>query len=313
MIRSDGGILHLGRSKDLITKVAAQVFRCAEIHRSADDGLDLELHARERKQSRRLIRLEFDQHIDIALRPEPVGEHRSEERKAADVVPVAEPDDKFTIELDVRGHQGDCIAERCPERRKCWMSRAQTAPQTATRFVSKVVIQLGVPTCGCYPDKAGSKIARMVQFASALICGIAIAVVSAVVTVRLALHRFYSEKWWEKKLAAYVNVIEALFQVKLYMDEQIESYVGESTISEERQVQLREKWREGRDEISRAAAIGTFLMSAHATEVLERLLKELDEADTADNFLDYAGAELSAVNRGLAEIRELAKADLNVT
>src|SRR5947209_3131310 len=96
--------------------------------------------------------------------------------------------------------------------------------------------------------QAGFKIARMVQFASALICGVAITIVSALVTVRLALHRFYSEKWWEKKLAAYVTVIEALFQVKLYMDEQIESYLGESTISEERQVQLKEKWREGRDE-----------------------------------------------------------------
>jgi len=103
--RSDGGILHLGRSKDLITEVSAQVLRRAKVHRSADDSLDLELHARQSKESGCLLGLEFDQNIDITFGPKPVRQHGSEERKTPNVVSPAELCDKFTIELDVGGHR----------------------------------------------------------------------------------------------------------------------------------------------------------------------------------------------------------------
>jgi hypothetical protein len=77
--RADGGILHLGGSKHIVAEVAAQIFRRAEVHGSADDRLDLELHARQRKESRRLLGLEFDQDIDIALGPKSVRQHGSEQ------------------------------------------------------------------------------------------------------------------------------------------------------------------------------------------------------------------------------------------
>jgi ABC-type uncharacterized transport system YnjBCD permease subunit len=45
-----------------------------------------------------------------------------------------------------------------------------------------------------------------------------IAVVTARLTVRLALRRFYAEKSWERKSAAYASIIEALHHVKNHAD-----------------------------------------------------------------------------------------------
>jgi hypothetical protein len=103
--RSDGGILHLGGSKHIVPEVAAQIFGRAEVYGSADDRLELELHARQRKESRCLLGLEFDQDIDITLGPESVRQHRSEQRKALNAVPPAEVSDKIWIELNLGRHR----------------------------------------------------------------------------------------------------------------------------------------------------------------------------------------------------------------
>jgi hypothetical protein len=103
--RSDGGILHLGRSKNILTEVAAQIFGRTEIHWPANNRFDLELHTRQSKEPGRILRLKFDQNVDVALGPKLVRQHRSEERKTANVMPPAELGDEFTIELDVRRHR----------------------------------------------------------------------------------------------------------------------------------------------------------------------------------------------------------------
>lgn len=76
--RSDGGILHLGRSKNILTEVAAQIFGRTEIHWPANNRFDLELHTRQSKESGRILWLKFDEDVHVALRPEPVSQHGAE-------------------------------------------------------------------------------------------------------------------------------------------------------------------------------------------------------------------------------------------
>lgn len=60
--------------------------------------------------------------------------------------------------------------------------------------------------------------------------GLVVATVSSVVTVRLALRRFYSEKWWERKSSAYTTVIEALHHVREYTDTNLDfAYRGKDS------------------------------------------------------------------------------------
>jgi hypothetical protein len=76
--RSDGGILHLSRSKNILTEVAAQIFGRTEIHWPANNGFDLELHTCQRKESGRILGLKFDQDVKVALGAELVCQHRTE-------------------------------------------------------------------------------------------------------------------------------------------------------------------------------------------------------------------------------------------
>jgi hypothetical protein len=72
--------LHLSRPTNLVAEVTAQVFGSAQVYRFTHDGLELELHARQSKESGCVLRLEFDQEVDVALRPKPIRKHRPEQR-----------------------------------------------------------------------------------------------------------------------------------------------------------------------------------------------------------------------------------------
>ena len=54
------------------------------------------------------------------------------------------------------------------------------------------------------------------EFFLKFLVGIAIAILSSFITVRLSLARFRSEKWWEKKVTSYEKVIEAFYFSKKF-------------------------------------------------------------------------------------------------
>ena len=54
----------------------------------------------------------------------------------------------------------------------------------------------------------------MTTFLTSLAVGVMVAIVSAYVTVRLALSRFRAEQWWTRKADAYASILEALHYSK---------------------------------------------------------------------------------------------------
>lgn len=103
------------------------------------------------------------------------------------------------------------------------------------------------------------------DFLATLASQVVVAALTAFITVKLALRRFYSEKWWERKLAAYTTVIEALSHILNFIDREAESYFRGEELSEERQAELATLSHKGRDELARAASLGTFLISQQAS------------------------------------------------
>jgi hypothetical protein len=63
-------------------------------------------------------------------------------------------------------------------------------------------------------------------------------VVTAVVTVRLSLRSFYSEKWWERKAETYTAVMDSLHHMKRYDGSMLEQAFGYSELPEDRQKEL---------------------------------------------------------------------------
>lgn len=50
--------------------------------------------------------------------------------------------------------------------------------------------------------------------------GIIIAIFASFLTSSLALQKFYSEKWWERKEKAYTEIIDALYHLITYCEVQ---------------------------------------------------------------------------------------------
>ena len=150
------------------------------------------------------------------------------------------------------------------------------------------------------------------ELAASIISGIIIAVVSAMVTVRLSLHRFHSERWWEKKVVAYTTIIEALTHMQLYLKEQNEQEAGERQRDPQRETELSARSNQGRDELYRAACVGAFLISSEVSAAIERCLGLLHTAQEADNYWEYVDAEAAAVDECLQQVTKLAKRDLKV-
>src|SRR5689334_798734 len=99
----------------------------------------------------------------------------------------------------------------------------------------------------------------------------------ALLTVPIALGRFRSERLWERRLQAYVDVLVALSHVRRYSREALADVEGEATLNSEALANLAAKSSEGRDEIRRAAAIGALILGSRTAARLEQLESELDD------------------------------------
>jgi hypothetical protein len=147
-----------------------------------------------------------------------------------------------------------------------------------------------------------------------ILAGILISAFTSVITVRLALNQFYSQKWWERKANAYSAIIEALYHVQNDLGSTFDDAIGEINLSEERKKYLEEESRKGYAEIYKAENIGAFVISKEAAECLTRLRKRLDnyEDHVSKTWEENINNDFIAVRDCLEEFRIHAKRDLHV-
>ncbi len=145
-----------------------------------------------------------------------------------------------------------------------------------------------------------------------LIVSVATGLITALVSVRLALRRFRSEKWWERKAAAYSEIFESLYHVKTYAEHLLQKIEEGVRFSEERMAELGRSSKEGRDGIRRAAVIGTFLMSEEAAARLSKLVSDLDDPKYGLDLPEEVAADRDLVVAAIEELRPIAKRDLSV-
>lgn len=142
-----------------------------------------------------------------------------------------------------------------------------------------------------------------------LIAGLVIAVVSAIVTVRLALRRFYSEQWWGRKAQAYVEILGALFKVKAYLHARGSANDSAMALAADEEKNLFERSREGSDELLRASAVGVLFISQEAQARLEAVLPVVQNSWLPDSY-ESVEPTLKAVDSCIEDLRRMAKTDL---
>ena len=143
-----------------------------------------------------------------------------------------------------------------------------------------------------------------------LLAGLVIAVVSAIVTVRLALRRFYSEQWWGRKAQAYVEILSALFKVKAYLHARYTANDSPMALGADEEKNLFERSREGSDELLRASAVGVLFISSDAQTRLEAVLPLVRRSWLPDSY-DCVESTLEAIESCIKELRQMAKVDLH--
>lgn len=108
------------------------------------------------------------------------------------------------------------------------------------------------------------------------------AAVTSAVTAHLAFRRFYSERWWERKAAAYVDLIEALFRLYALPVTFHSVELGlRKELSDEEEGELVRRYREADRAVGKAIAVGNFVISRRAAEILVEFVHRKVAAEVA--------------------------------
>lgn len=140
-----------------------------------------------------------------------------------------------------------------------------------------------------------------------------IAVTVALITGWLSLRRFYREKWWEAKMRAYSDVIQALHHMRYDLEISLESaYEGERAEETEYQKKWGEKHREAWEEIRKQIDIGEFLYSPKSMELLRAFEKAARSDDPNDMYWETLERAQTAVHKYMPLIKAAARSDLGL-
>jgi hypothetical protein len=161
--------------------------------------------------------------------------------------------------------------------------------------------------------------ARSVALFWQLAISLVVAVVSAVLTVKLAFRRFLAERWWERKADAYSSILQAIHVVKRGIEDDLDSIRSHNQrTDEEYEKQKLQQFRAARDEVYKAIDTASFMLSAEAVQVLNELERDLNNnvsANTVDGFFDGLSAladEFDFYRLCLAKLPDIARRDLGI-
>jgi len=139
-----------------------------------------------------------------------------------------------------------------------------------------------------------------------LLSSLLVAIVTAIVTVRLSLGRFRTERWWERKADAYSRIVGALSDSIRFCDAEAKNFIGEGAASPE----LGQRYSDAWHKLERATAIGAYIISDDAASTLDRLARR--EKNPGTDHYSFLMGESKAYSAALTEIRREAKRDLQV-
>lgn len=149
-------------------------------------------------------------------------------------------------------------------------------------------------------------------FINKLFPGVLIAIITAVVTVRLSLRRFHSEQWWLRKADSYSKIVESLHQIKTYCEDQMEYIEMHEEPSDDKEKELQQKLKKASAEIRKAVDIGSFFISLEAERTMVNLWDEIEKAKNEPSFYEYLNFKLKCVNTALKSMKTQASKDLGV-
>jgi hypothetical protein len=128
-------------------------------------------------------------------------------------------------------------------------------------------------------------------------------------TLRLGIGKFRSEKWWERKASAYAAAIEALHGMYDLSLARVETIEAGQDISQERMKSLMTANLAGLSEIRKGASIGSFIMSKRAASILRDVLVEFEKMEAPSNH-EFHDVRATILSDAILKMTIEAKRDL---
>lgn len=115
-------------------------------------------------------------------------------------------------------------------------------------------------------------------------------------------------KWWEMRVSAYQNAIEALSDLVYYYDKHLNAEIEYRELSEQFKQKLDVYWEQSFPKVRKFADSGAFLFSEEANAALRELMRDDDEP----TYVDHLDNNLVKARKCLKRLVECSKVDLKL-
>ena len=139
-----------------------------------------------------------------------------------------------------------------------------------------------------------------------------ISVITAIVTVRLSLEQFRSERWWEKKTEAYSKIISELSIMFYCLSKWLDGAEGATNYSDEFISEFTNEYHASKINVEKVIAMGSYIISEKASTLLYDLQKELNWKSPQRDWHEELERAYTAVKTTISGLRVIAKKDLDL-
>ena len=115
-------------------------------------------------------------------------------------------------------------------------------------------------------------------------------------------------RWWELRVEAYQNAIEALSDLIYYYDRHFDAQINSYSFPDDFKDELEKHWQDANPKIRKFADSGAFLFSDKANAALRAFMHD----EYADIFIEHVDNKLAQAKSCLSELIECSKKDLRL-
>lgn len=148
------------------------------------------------------------------------------------------------------------------------------------------------------------------QFIVSSIAAVAAVVAAGVSIYNARFGRFSRQRWWERKVDAYSQIIDALSSLVYYYEEHMNAELECRKAGGQHSKGFEQFWHDGNIKIKTATAIGAFLISKEAETALQIMWKEKGKGITYGDWYGAMESDYNATNACLKTMVIVAKKDL---
>jgi hypothetical protein len=150
------------------------------------------------------------------------------------------------------------------------------------------------------------------QFFYGLLTAGITAPLAAWLTAQFALRRFYAEKVWERKIAAYTEIMEALHEMRQWFDTHWDAETEGRELSEQTQSRLTENYTQAEQKLQRRVDSEKWIISNECINVLESMQRKLHAADDKTDWFGHLDAGTAAIRSAMRELIPVIRRDLRL-